>query len=100
MKSVSAIIRESIDPAWGSAGVRAVEALARHAEEHEAWLDPRLEAERAAGEARYQAGLIAEARDILAGSSQAQPQVAHLWALLERLDCYEGPAVELPERPF
>ena len=100
MKSVSAIIRESIDPAWGPAGVWAVEALARHAEAQEAGLDPRLEAEQAAGEARYQEGLVAEARAIVAGSSQAQPQVVHLWALLERLDRHEGPAVEVPERPF
>ena len=84
MKPVSAIIRESIDPACGQAG----EALADHAQDYEAWLEVQLEAERAAGEERYQEGLIAEARAIVAGTSNAHPQATHLWTVLDRLDRY------------
>jgi hypothetical protein len=91
MKPVSAIIRESIDPAWGQAGVRAGEALADHAEDYEAWLELQLEGERAAGEERYQEGLIAEARAIVAGTFDAHPQAAHLGAVLDRLDRYAHP---------
>ena len=88
MKPESGIIRESIDPAWAQAGVRAGEALADHAQDHGAWQEVQLEAERAAGEERYLEGLIAEARAIVAGTSDARPQAAHLGAVLDRLDRY------------
>ncbi len=79
------IIRHSIDPAWGPAGVSAVEALAAHLEA--------LERDRALGDAaadeaqeRYECSLIEEARAMVVGESRAIPTLEHLRVLLAALD--------------
>lgn len=80
MKKASAIVRESIESRWGSAGVSAVQRLAEHIEE--------IEQARAleAGDDDWEGLLVAEARAIAAGTSVALPSVEHLQVLLRELD--------------
>ncbi len=85
MKRASAIIRESIDPVWGAAGIQAVESLARHIEAREAdWRDGDYYSGLA--QDRYENGLVEESRRIVAGEIDAIPTREHLRILLERLD--------------
>lgn len=74
----SQTIRDSIDPAWGPAGVAAVERLAASIEA--------IEQRRHLDAGDYLAQVEDEARSIVSGRCTTLPQVYHLEALLHELD--------------
>ncbi len=86
MKKASTIIRESIESRWGPAGVTAVERLAAHIEaiEHVEEIEQTEEIEGVDDD--WEGFLVAEARAIVAGTSEALPAVEHLQVLLRELD--------------
>lgn len=63
-------------------------------------LEP-LEDLSAAGEAIYLNGLVEEARAIVAGTTTATPNAAHLWALLTWVDGHHpAPSITFEDLPF